>query len=137
MNFLLIVTVDTNDADYNTEVSRIEQEQLDKLLPVFEAIKNFKPYKGMTDPKRTGTPAREWTHNNNWPVGEYAYRPDLGGKTPEEIYAGVLTEDQIGLFEDYLPSAGDTGYHDIVSITVLEVANETQYVKGKYYGRSF
>ena len=64
----ITITVDENDADYHTSVSRISQEDLDKILPLIEAIKNS-----------------DNNHGHNFPVGE-CFRKDLGEKSPEECY---------------------------------------------------
>lgn len=118
----LIITVDTNDADYNTKISTIDDKELALLIPIFNAIKGFKPYKSKSES------GRDWTHNNNWPCGEYGLREDLGEKPPQEIYKDVLTEADVEFFHAYLPALGDTGYHDITSIEVLEVSNEQKYL---------
>lgn len=119
MTLKLTVTVDTNDADYNTRITNITEERLVELLPVFEAIANFKPYRG--DSVRWSSP-----HTNNWPIGEDLPREDLGEKFVAEIYAGILTEAQIQMFQEYCPSGG---FHTIHSIAVLEVAAEQVYLK--------
>lgn len=125
MKLLLIIKADTNDADYVFTHNVITPEKLEELKPIFAAIAAFKPYKT----KIEGA-SREWSHDHNWPNGD-CYRDDLGEKTPVEIYAGTLTQDQVEEFEDcYVPC----GIHDIVSIKVLEVANETTYYKHKYGG---
>jgi hypothetical protein len=121
-NLRLIITVDMNDADYNTEMNTITEEDLEKLLPVFEAIQNFKPYKG-----KSGSQT-EHAHRSNWPHGEYVPREDLGEKFPKEIYAGILTEDQCEMFTEYCPF-GEHGFHSVVDITVLEVIHEKAYLK--------
>ena len=39
----LIITIDTNDADYITRVVKVDEEDLERFLPLIEKIKNFKP----------------------------------------------------------------------------------------------
>jgi hypothetical protein len=120
--FKLIIKADTNDADYIHSVHDVTTEELTELIPIFNAIKNFKPY------TTGGHGKSRWTHDHNWPEGEYGYRPDLGEKSPEEIYSGVLTTDQIELFGEYKPSGSEGGIHDIVSISVLEYINQKEYL---------
>ena len=120
---MLLVTVDQNDADYNTAVHEVSPEQLERLRPVFEAIKNFQPYKG-----NSGS-GLEWTHKSNWPMGEYQPREDLGEKFPVDIYAGVLTEAQIEEFEGFCPY-GEHGFHSVDRVTVLHVTEEEVYLGG-------
>ena len=70
----IMIRVDTNDGNYVEVTNIITEAQLKILRPVFEAIKNFKPYK-----------VHGGEHNHNFPSGE-CLREDLGEKTPEEIY---------------------------------------------------
>ena len=51
---LLVVRGDHNDADFITQITPITQEQLDRYLPLIEAIKKFKPYKGMSNSEHHG-----------------------------------------------------------------------------------
>lgn len=122
----LIIKTDENDADYKTDIHEITQEQLDKLFPVFEAIKNFKPYTTISDSEF----AISHTHNSNWPNGdgEFVPRFDLGEKSIEEIYDGILTGDQIDEFNDLIPF----NIHTVVSIQVIESTKETEYYQHKY-----
>jgi len=117
----LTVGVDQNDGDWNEQSSDITQEQLDKLIPVFKAIKKFKPYKGKSGSGLTHT------HHHNWPMGEYAPREDLGEKPPAEIYKGILTKKQVELFEEFC-TYGEHGFHSVVSVTVYEITKETKYI---------
>ena len=45
MEYEIRITADTNDADYITSVNTISEEDLEKIKPLIEKIKNFKPYK--------------------------------------------------------------------------------------------
>ena len=70
-----------------------------------------------------------WTHDHNWPGGgEYCPRTDLGEKTPKEIYKGILTEDQIELFNEYRPCGVECDIHTITDILVLEYINQKEYL---------
>lgn len=113
---LLIMTADTNDADYVTKTSTIELADLRLIEPIIEKIKNFKPYKTL-DGKMY------WTHDSNWPTGEMR-RDDLGEKSPAEIYD--LTEEEAEDFQSYLPY-GENGIHTITTIKVVEVVSEKVY----------
>ena len=115
----LIVIVDQNDGDWNTQVSDITEKQLEELLPVFAAIKAFEPYKG-------DDVAWQHLHNHNWPMGEYAPRE----KPPEKIYEGVLTEDQCEMFNEFCPF-GEYGFHSIEKIEVLKISEETVYLPNR------
>jgi len=104
--FEIRITVDTNDADYNTEINTISVKDLNKIKPLIKAIAKFKPYtvetKGMSE-------THHYNYNINW-------REDLGEKSPKELYD--FPEEVHELFQEYCPSAGEDGFHTIESITV-------------------
>ena len=103
---VLIIEADTNNADYIISEYEIKPEELIKLQPVFDAIK-----------------AKRF--QENWPCSDYVYG------SPEELYKGILTQEQIDLFDDLFDDFrpyGENGIHTIKSIKVLEVANEIKYV---------
>jgi hypothetical protein len=119
--YKLIIKADVNDADYIHSVTDVTKEELEQLIPIFTAIKNFKPYKGKSES------GLDWTHDSNWPGGgEYCPRLDLGEKPVEEIYDGILTPEQIDLFNNYRPYFGEESVHRIVSISVLEYIYEKE-----------
>lgn len=102
------VRADTNDADYITERSEISDEEIKNLIPVIEAIKEFDKNhkKGRGD--------------YNWLCGEIRGSKEKG---PHEVYQGILTPEQIELFNEYTPY-GEYGIHTIDSIKILTVVNE-------------
>ena len=110
------IKVDTNDADYVSEMTEITQKELEEIRPVIEAIKSFKPYQG----KRMSS-GNYWTHENNFPDGECC-REDLGEKTTDQLYVetGLVTEKQLDAFRDFLPEI-EFGIHTIASITLYHV----------------
>lgn len=116
--FELVITADSNDADYVTNTSHISEENLERIKPILKAIKDFKPY---TVKELDGT---SQTHRYNWPRSEYAPRTDLGEKYPHEIYPQFSLED-IEFFEEYLPF-GEYGIHTIVSAYVYPIPNKTR-----------
>ena len=113
-SYEIVITVDTNDADYITEVSEISQEDLERIRPLIEAIKNFEPYQAQTKGKLG------YRHDHNYPCGD-VLREDLGEKEPEEIYD--FDEDIFDIFEDLLPSS-QYGFHTITSIKVYPVPDK-------------
>jgi hypothetical protein len=117
-DMLLVVRGDHNDADFITQITPITQEQLDRYLPLIEAIKKFKPYKGMSDSEHHGgMKPMEFSHDHNWGVGEYGYRPDLGAKSITELY-GELAEE---FDQEYVPHAEEWNIHTIVEIVVVKL----------------
>lgn len=110
--YLLLITADTNDADYVTSKHWIEPEKFNKFTPLIQAIKDFKPYAGRT---------YSWgayTCDHNWAIGE-CLRRDLGEKSPKEIYHDI-DESIIEEFEELLPY-GEYGIHTIESINIYTV----------------
>lgn len=132
-SLLLVVRGDSNDADFVTKVTPITEEELERYLPLFKAIKKFKPYKGMTDAERHNMPSHEWSHEHNWPVGEYGCREDLGEKTLKELYGEIAEE----FNEEYVPNGGENaGYslHDIVEIFVVKPDRKLFTASNHYKG---
>ncbi len=129
----LVVRGDSNDADFVTQITPITEEELKKFQPLIAAIKKFKKYKGMTDPtKHSGAP-HEYSHDSNWPRGEYGCRQDLGEKTITELY-GELAEE---FDENYVPNGGENaGYslHDIVEIVVMKLDRKIFTATNHYKG---
>jgi len=123
--YKLIIKADTNDADYVESTNEIDAETLEELKPLFVAIKNFKPYRT----KGTGQSKLKWTHESNFPYGdgEYVPRFDLGEKSVDEIYAGIVTPDQLETFKNFCPY-GENGIHTIKNITVVEYIDEKEYL---------
>ncbi len=105
----ITIVVDTNDADYSTQISKISKKHLDLIKPLIEQIKNFKPYLVPVSWCTFG-----YVHNNNYSVGD-CFREDLGEKSPRELYKA--TEEEFELFEEFLPW-GEYGFHSIVSVEV-------------------
>jgi len=94
----VIITADTNDADYITEKTEVSDKTIELLKPIAEAIKNCK--------KR-----------HNWPNHEYV------DDCLDFLYEGILTEDQIELFNSLCPSS-EYGIHTIKNIEILVVEEE-------------
>ena len=114
----ITIIVDTNDGDYNTEISKITQKNLTQIMPLIKAIKNFKPYKVKLD----GT---DWKHSHNYPYGE-CLRKDLGEKSPQELYQDI-NEDIIEFFEEeFLPIYSEYGFHTISSIEICPFVEKTK-----------
>lgn len=111
MKKYIIITADTNDADYITSKNEISEEELEELTPVIEVLQ---------DRKKLFLKQNNWDLRHNWENGEID-----NGKTPEKLYisTGLLSEEQVEIFEDYLPS-DEYGIHTIESIEILTVLAE-------------
>ena len=104
MIYEIVITGDTNDADYTTRTEDITQEQIDRFMPLIKAIKKKK---------------------GKWPISEYA------DGSPEELYpkfAGEPREDEddeptglIGEFMEFVP----WDIHSIESIVYYEKPTKT------------
>jgi len=115
----LYVVGDQNDADYVTKLKPIEQSDLDRFMPLIQAIKDFKFYSGVS---KSGM---SFTHQHNWPRNEYCPREDLGEKPVEEIY-GHIDPELIEEFEEtYIP----WDIHSVESIEVLEITKRRNLLK--------
>lgn len=119
----ITIKIDENDADYKTETKEITEEQLNQLRPLFEAIKNFKPY----TTKKSSPSGMDWTHSSNFPYGECC-RTDLGEKTIEEIYSDFDEDTIYLLIEGFLPSWGEYGFHSIISVEVGPIVKREKLI---------
>jgi hypothetical protein len=108
--YRVICTVDQNDADYNTQVSKLPEEDIPMLRDLASRIVKFKPYKAMS---KYGS---EFNHSHNYPYIN-CVREDLGEKTPKELYN--LTNEEENFLNEILPCCGDYGFHSIISIEIL------------------
>ena len=109
------VEIDTNDADYIGKLVEIEDENVEKWMPLIEKIKNFKPYTG------TAASGSIWNHTSNFPIGECC-RYDLGEKDPTELYN--ITEEELEEFcEVFELYGGEFGFHTINKIVEVEIKN--------------
>ena len=115
----LLVTVDTNDADYITEVVEVSEKDLERFLPLIEKIKNFKPYTVECE-GRWGNIS--WSFNNNFPTGE-CWRNDLGEKHPKELY-NLSNEDYEDFVEIFQLWGSEWGFHTIVNIQEITLGNK-------------
>lgn len=112
--YKIIIKADTNDADYITFIKDIDEETLELIKPVVEAIKNFKSYKTEA---RNGT---VWNNINNYPKEE-CLRDDLGEKSAKELYGHL---EEFEEFDDLTPY-GEYGIHTIESVLVMKVESVT------------
>lgn len=92
----LTIVADTNDADYVSQVSVIAQEDLDRFMPVIEAI-------------------RDTDNQHNWETNEYSHGP-----RPESAYA-ELGEDLVEEFNESFVPYGEHGVHTIAVIQIREL----------------
>jgi hypothetical protein len=106
-DLMLVVRGDHNDADFVTKITPITQADLDRFLPLIEAIKAYPRAKNFAGP-------------HNWPVGEYGCREDLGDKPLAEAYGdlGALAEE---FDETYVPHGDDSSGYSLHSIYEIYV----------------
>ena len=111
-NLKILIKGDTNDADYVTSVNDIDQETLDSILPVVEAIKNCKA-------------------NYNW-ESEHFRSPKLEDLYPQfiESWKEFSDGEKYPVFTDgfewfrELCPYGEMGIHSIESVTVYHIVKE-------------
>jgi len=104
MNYIYTV-VDENDADYLTRLVPIEDEDIAKIKEIAKNIDNV---------------------YHNWPTD----RPDEF----KALYDGKLTEDDIELLEEYLPSSLE-GVHTIMQISIFDIASEDKIISDVKFRR--
>jgi hypothetical protein len=93
--YLVIITADTNDADFISNEKEMTKTQVTRLKKIWSKIKecNFK---------------------DNW------YTMDLGHQlSPNELYFDILSESDIEFFGDLVPYGTD-GIHTVHSIEIYK-----------------
>jgi len=116
-----IITVDTNDGDYESHTIEITEEQALVLSRVAIAIKTFKPY----------TVDRHdlvWTFNHNFPTGD-CLRADLSELSPKEYYVETnkITEEDFQDFMGLMPYC-EFGFHTVIGIRILAVIGDIRLI---------
>ena len=103
MKKYLVIIADYNDGDCISSKKEISDKKLLELEPVFKVLK-----------------AQQELTSHNWETDECSDKC-----TPKKLYikTGKLTEEQVDLLDEYLPS-GEYGIHTIQSIELIEVVNE-------------
>lgn len=109
---LLYIKADTNDADYITSLTEVTIEQLEALRPVFEALKGYNERGVKGD-------------HENWP------RSNWSDSCVEDLYEGILTQEQITMFDELCPS-GEDGFHYIAEIRLFTVTEDTEIFQQKF-----
>ena len=111
------IEVDTNDGDYVEHLITIPKEDFERFKPLIEKIKNFTPYEGVSESGMC------YTRHHNFPIGDL-YRPDLGDKSPQELYniTDEEYEEFIDLFDLY--SGVEWGFHTITKIQEVTLGEE-------------
>lgn len=114
MKKYIIITADITPTDYSVEKTEITDEEIKKIAPVIDCLKErrktFLKYK-----KKNWTPLK-----HNW---ETAVEGSAG--TPKEMYVdtGLLTQEQVDNFSKYVPH-GDNGIFSIDKIEIIVVQDE-------------
>lgn len=93
----LLVTADTNDADYVTDVTEINNEDLIRVKKIFSML-----------PKKK---------RHNWPDHDDYQKGNIFDKYKK------LTEEDFDFINGYIPH-GEYGIHTIESVRVLEVISD-------------
>lgn len=96
MTLYVRVEADTNDADYVEKFSQVRDGHVTLIRKVAEAV-------------------GACTAPYNWPSSEY-----VDGSV-EEVYAAVLTEEDVDAFCDYIPQYG----HEVHTIETIQFINVT------------
>ena len=106
MRTMMIVTADTNDEDFVYEITdNVSKEDIHKIKNILHILMN------------SDSPKKSWGHN--WMMGELVEQ----GMSPQKMYEGELTKEEIDWFEEFLPY-GEYGIHSIESVRFLEVESD-------------
>lgn len=97
MSLHIRIVADTNDADYVTNLQKFDRADLPLVLKCVEAIKACK-------------------ERHNWPRSHHRRG------SPYITYEGILTEEEIDIFGDMVPS-GEDGVHSIETVEIFEIIN--------------
>lgn len=92
----IIIEVDTNDADFNISVNDIDDESLNIIQPLIDAIKEY-------------SKEHKWEHNYPYNRGEIDVK---------ELYPNI-SEECFDIFNEYIPH-NEFGFHSIESISIIE-----------------
>ena len=113
-NIIVLITADTNDADYVTTFCYPDIEELEFIKKIADMVRNFEPYQVVLDSGRT------WTHRHNFPLGhgDFVPRKDLGEKDVAELYN--LNEDEIEMLYNIFTFSHEV--HTLENIKVIEVS---------------
>jgi hypothetical protein len=114
MKKYIIIKADINDGDYISRKTEIDEETLNIIMPVINAIKEYNEDKSIKKQKF------------NW----YCLK-NKDSESPEELYvkSGKVTEEALDYFWERLPSLDNESIHTIESIELLEVIKETDLLK--------
>lgn len=104
------IVADTCDADYVGNLSLIDEQYYQKIQPVIQAIKDFKPYV-------VNKHNHDWTHKHNFPDRENV-REDLGELSATKMYGHL---DGFYYFYDLIPRS-EMGISDITEITIIHAS---------------
>ncbi len=104
------------------------EEEINKFLPLIDAIRNFQLYEVSLFRHDASAPFR-WKHNDNWPEGERGCKAGLGGKNIYELYNEYVDESIIEQFNDLVPKADEGNVHTIKSIKLIKVIEEKELLK--------
>lgn len=115
---ILRIKADINDADWVYSFVNIQESLLEKIRPVIQAIKEFKPYEVTMTPSWSD---QEYTYkyNHNYPMGNMC-DSGSGEKSAEELYGHIPNFQEFHGLVPY-PTHGEDDIHSIESIDIIEV----------------
>jgi hypothetical protein len=111
MNYTILVEVDSYDALYTDKITTITDKRLEMLLPLFKAIKEFKPYATKKD-------GNEVVHIYNFPHDSQCDTA-TGELTVQELYSDINPEIIEFFITECCPVVED-GFHTITSVQVVQ-----------------
>ena len=119
MKNYLIIKIGTDKKVHRTDVVEVTTEELSLIIPVIEAVKQWKP-----DEDNMKTTEEDGTYSCNFCIGKEC-KLYSGERTARELY-GHLPGFEI--FNNAVPFDED-GMHNILSVKLLVVINEIELKK--------
>jgi hypothetical protein len=119
---MISITVDYDDCDYIEKCSYINDEDLERLLLLFEKVRKFVPYTVVVR-------GIKWTHRANFPFDE-CVRRDLGEKDMYELYSISEYDWRVHLYK-YFPYYY-LGFNTVTDVKVYDVVAEENIIKHWY-----
>lgn len=100
-----IITADTNDADYITEITELQTDSdKSRFINIVSILKQYSK--------------KSYGSGIIWDNSDYNSEDP-----PEKMYEALLTEEDFNFFNHFIPY-GEVGIHTIKCIKIQEVSNE-------------
>ena len=114
MKLYIEIKGDTNDADYITERTEINEQDLLDIQPVINAIKEFDEDESI-----------KYQKYNWWDVESSREGEQYMSPYDRYVKSGKCTEEAYDYFNEYIPRHTNDNIHSIDSIKLIKVISKT------------